>query len=351
MMVLKRTLNRHVFLFLMMLVLASNYSLYHTPFGLQVLPENTNIIVIASMFDLAFIAPLLLMAWKRKLNWKNFVIGIAGGLITIRFLIPMEYLKPFEAVIWIGFAVEGGLFLLEILVIVTLVKYLPRIIRTVKNSSLPVIFAFSKAVDDQIKSYPVIRIICSEMLMFYYAFATWRSSPQSWTNVFTLHKKSSYMAMQIMLIHAVIIETAGLHWLFHEKSMILSVILLIINVYTVIFLLGDIQAVRHNPALLTDEKIYLSLGLMKRIEIKWSDIAEIIEEPEQLKQKLPKNTIDFIARDFEEVHPDVILKLKRPIEAVLILGMKKEFEQVAIRVDELAQFKAVLKEKFKMKNK
>ncbi|WP_066072552.1 beta-carotene 15,15'-monooxygenase [Neobacillus soli] len=344
-MILKRTQNHYFLLILLLFVLAANYSLYHTTFGIQILPEKTNIIVIASMIDLALISPILFMAWKRKLNWKNLIIGIAGGLILVRFLIPMEYLAPFEAVTWIGFAVEGVLFLVEVLIIVTLVKYLPKIVRSVKNSSQPVIFSFPNTVDKEIRPITIIRIICSEMLMFYYAFAAWRKKPQSGENVFTLHQKSSLIAMQVMLIHAVILETVGLHWFFHEKSVILSVILLIINVYTVIFFVGDIQTVRHNPLQVTEEKMYLSIGLMKRMEITWSDIEEIIDEPQQLKQKLSKNTIQFMARDFEEIQPTVILKLKRPIQAILIMGMKKEYNQVAIRVDEPVRFKEVLKEK------
>ncbi|AZU61913.1 beta-carotene 15,15'-monooxygenase [Neobacillus mesonae] len=344
-MVVKRTLHRNIWLFLLLMVLSANYSLYHTPFGNQILPEEPHAVVIASMIDLAVVAPILLMAWKRKLEWKNLIIGIAGGLILVRFLIPMEYLAPFEAVTWIGFAVEGGLLLLEFLLIVTIVKFVPKLIRSVKSSSLPVTFAFSKAVDEQMKPHPLIRIICSEMLMFYYAFATWRKKTPTSTNEFTLHQKSSLIAMQIMLIHAVVLETVGLHWFFHEKSIILSIVLLILNLYTVLFFIGDIQAVRHNPIVLSDEKLYLSLGLMKRMEIKWTEIENLIENPEQLKQKLSKNTIDFIARDFDEVHPDVILKLKQPSPVTLIMGMKKEFDQVAIRVDEPLEFKALLREK------
>lgn len=344
-MVIKRAHNNPAWLILLMFVLAANYSLYHTTFGNQIMPKNSNLMVIASMIDLALIAPILLMAWKRKLNWKNLIFGIAGGLILVRFLIPMEYLSPFESVTWVGFAVEGSLLLLEILVIMTLVKYLPKIIRSVKRSSLPVIFAFSKAVDDHVKPYPIIRVLCSEMLMFYYAFAAWGKKPEIGKNMYTLHQKSSLIAMQIMLIHAVVLETVGLHWFLHEKSIILSIALLIINIYTVIFFIGDIQVVRHNPLLVTDEKMYLSLGLMKRMEISWSDIEEIIDEPQVLKQKLANDTLDFMARDFEQVHPDVILKLKRPVQATLIMGMKKEYNRVAIRVDEPTRFKEVLKEK------
>lgn len=64
---------------------------------------------------------------------------------------------------------------------------------------------------------------------------------------------------------------------------------------------------RHNPVLVTEEIIFLSLSLPKRMEIMWSDIEEDIDEPQHLKRKHRKNTIQFIARDFEHVYPDLIL--------------------------------------------
>lgn len=344
-MVFRRTLNRNVFLILLLFVLGANYSLYHTSFGNLTLPENANLIVIGSMFDLALIAPILFLTWKRKLTLKNMILGIASGLILVRFLIPMEYLAPFEAITWVGFAVEGGVLLLEVLILVSLFVYLPKIVRSVRESSLPVIFSFSSAVEQQVKSYPIIRVLCSEMLMFYYAFATWRKKPPIGPNQFTLHQKSSLIAFQIMLIHATVLEMVGLHWMFHDKSVVLSIIMLVLNVYTVIFFLGDIQVVRHNPLLVTEESIYVSLGLMKRMKINLSDIEEVVDEHDILKQKRSKDTIDFLARDFEEVHPDVILKLKQPVQATLIMGMKKEYSQVAIKVDDLIRFKQVLNEK------
>ncbi|MGG1678722.1 beta-carotene 15,15'-monooxygenase [Neobacillus sp. NRS-1170] len=345
-MVFKRTFSRNVFPILLLLVLTANYTLYHTTLGIQLLPNQPNLVVVASMLDLALVSPILFLAWKRKLTWTNLIFGIAGGLIFVSFFIPKEYLAPFKAVTWIGFAVEGGLLLLEILVLVSLFKFLPSIVRSVKKSPLPVLYSFSNAVENQVKSYPIIRIICSEILMFYYAFAAWRKKPQQDNNMFTLHQNSSLIAFQIMLIHATILEMAGLHWLIHEKSVILSIVLLVINIYTVIFFVGDIQAVRFNPLVITEEKMYISLGLLKRIEIKWSDIDEIIADPQHLKQKRSKDTIEFIARDFEEAHPNFILKLKQPVEATFIMGIKKEYSQVAIKVDDPNQFKEGLKKKY-----
>jgi hypothetical protein len=178
--------------------------------------------------------------------------------------------------------------------------------------------------------------------MFYYAFASWRKKPQISNNKFTLHRNSSLIAFQVMMIHAIILETIGLHWWLHEKFVIVSVVLLIVNIYSVIFFVGDIQAVRQNALHVTVEGMYLSLGLMKRMEIKWTDIIELMDEPELLNRKCSKNTIEFITRDFETVHPNIILHLKHPIRATLLMGKEKEFEQVAIRVDEPNRFKEML---------
>lgn len=344
-MVLKKSSIQIAWPFLLLLVLASNFTLYRSSFGISLLPENTNGIVIGSLIDLTIVAPVLFLIWKRKLSWRYLIVLMGSGLILARLIIPMEYLAPYKALTWVGFGIEGVAVLLELLLFVTLFIYLPKILRTVKKSQLPLLFSFSNAVEEKVKKHPIIRVVCSEMLMFYYAFGIWRKKPQHRNNTFTLDKNSSYIAFQVMMIHCIVIETIGIHWWLHEKSLILSVILLVLNIYTVILLLGDIQAVRFNPLQVEHDRMYVSLGLMKRMEIRWEDIAEVIEEREKLEQKLSKNAIEFAARDFEKIYPTVILKLKQPVKATLLMGIKKEYEQVAIRVDDAERFKEVLKEK------
>jgi membrane protein YdbS with pleckstrin-like domain len=345
-MVFKKESIPIVWLFLLFLVLASNFSLYHSSLGVNMLPVNRNGVVIGSILDLTIVAPILFLAWRRKLSWKNLIMLMAGGLIVARFMIPMEYLAPFKVLTWVGFVIEGAFVLLEILLLVTLFKYLPEIIRTVQKSPLPLLFSFSHAVDEKVRKHPVIQVICSEMLMFYYAFGIFKKKPQHKENTFTLYKKSSLIPFQLMMIHAIVIETLGIHWWLHDKSFILSLILLVTNIYSVILFLGDIQAVRFNPLQIEDDRMYVSLGLMKRMEIRWEDIEEVIEDRKILEQKISKKTIDFVARDFEKVYPNVILKLKCPVEVTLLMGIKREYEQVAIRVDESEKFKELLKQKF-----
>ncbi len=94
-MILKKGSIHFIWPFLLLLVLASNFTLYRSSFGISLLSENTNGIVIGSLIDLTIVAPILFLVWKRKLNWKHLIILMGGGLIVARFLIPMEYLAPF----------------------------------------------------------------------------------------------------------------------------------------------------------------------------------------------------------------------------------------------------------------
>jgi len=336
-MVLRKKQN--IWLALLFIVLVSNYTLYNSGLGSVILPIETNGVVLGSLIDLVVVIPILWMLYKGKFSLKQSILLVAIGCIAARFIIPIEHLQPFVAVTWAGFALEGIMIVLEILLIATLVRYLPRVLADVRASSLPDIFSFSKAVEKQFPQHPVIQMICSDLLVLYYGVASWKRQERLG---FTLHKNSSYIAFQLMIIHGIAIETIGIHWWLHEKSMILSIVLLILNIYSVIFLIADMQAIRLNPVYVTDETIYISLGLMKRTEIDFNKIEEVIEDKGQLEGKLSKDTIDFVARDFGEAYPHVILKMKEPVEVTFMLGIKKHYNQVAIKVDQSQEFKQML---------
>lgn len=331
--------KHNVWLAFLLLVLASNYMLYNTSFGLSIIKGESQGVVVGSMIDFVLVMPVLFMLYKRKFTVKQTILLAATGCIAARFIIPMEYLKPFVAVTWVGFAIEGALVLLEVLLLVTLVRYMPQILKDVRESALPDLFSFAKSVEVRVPKHPIIQIICAEFLMFYYAFASWKRKPKMGL---TLHQNSSYLAFQIMIIHAIVIETMGIHWWLHEKSMILSIILLLFNIYSIVFFVADMQAVRLNPVYVKNDRFYLSLGLMKRAEICFADIEEIIEDKEILEGKLSKDTMDFVARDFGEAYPQFILNMKEPIDVTFMLGIKKQYKKVAIKADQVQEFRNML---------
>lgn len=336
---------------LLLLVLFSNFAVYRLP--AIPLPQDANGVVIGSLLDLSIVAPLLILSITRKKGYtvKRFFTFMVLGLVAARFIIPAEHFAPFKFVPFLAIGFEVVILIAEIGLLLLLAKHLPGILRELKKENLNGLFAFPAIVRERVSSHPIISIISAEMLMFYYAFASWKRKPIIGESTFTLHQKTSYIAFNIMLIHAIVLETFGLHWWLHDQSILLSVILLILNVYSILFFIGDIQAVRLNPLKLNRNYMQVSLGLMKRMEIPYSNIENILWEEKaatfSLKQR---GTIDFIAKDFEDVKPQCILQLKRPIKAVMFLGFEKEFHTVALRVDELSRFRQQLEHKVNEKS-
>lgn len=95
-------------------------------------------------------------------------------------------------------------------------------------------------------------LLCREILIFSYALFTWK-------------KKA----------HAIIVETIGLHWWLHEKSPTLSIILLLLNIYTVFFFLAEIQITRLHLIVKNDGKLYITQGITARTIVPISLIKEV----------------------------------------------------------------------------
>lgn len=335
----------YVLLFLLLLVLASNTMLYRSPITPLVLPADANWVVVGSLIDLAIVAPLLILFLRRgkKITVKSFITFMVTGLVFARILIPSVYFEPFAYVPIAAIGLEALIVLAELGLIALLAWRLPGIIRWIRSQDESLLFSLPSAVEKHVGNHVLLRILATEFVMFYYAFASWKKKPPSGKVYFSLHQKSSYIAFYIMLIHAIIIETAAIHWLIHEMSVLVSVVMLVLNIYTVIFFIGDIQIVRLNPLFVRQEKIYVSLGLGKRIVIPMEEIAGIKWGKEAEEENLnSKETISFIAKDFETLPPHCIIEFKRPLSADLFMGFKKKYTKAAIRLDEPDRFRALI---------
>jgi hypothetical protein len=176
------------------------------------------------------------------------------------------------------------------------------------------------------------------MLVFYYAFASWKK--QQPTGI-TLYKKTSYIAFNVMIIHAIVLESLGFHWWLHSKAPIVSIILLLLNVYGLIFLIADMRAMQLNPIQLQQSGFYISRGLYRRTYIDYRDIEEVIVNTEL---KPFKGCAEFIAQDFETASPQIVLKMKRPQQVDMLYGFKKCYQYVGISCDDTAQLVARIEE-------
>lgn len=329
--------GKAIWLILLLLVIGSNIAIYNTTLYNTFNIEQNPQVVIGSLLDLIVVAPILAIIYLKKYSWKTAVGLIATGCIVARFVIPSTLLNPYKYITTVGIAVELLIILFELMLITLLLVYLPKIVLQVKASTAPMVFSFPHALDNFSKN-PIIKVLSSEMLVFYYAFASWRKQQPSGI---TLYKNTSYFSFNIMLIHAIVLESLGFHWWLHSKAPIVSIILLIINVYGVIFLIADMRAMKLNPIQIQHTGFYISLGLFRRTYIDYRDIEEVILNAE-VKQF--KECAEFIAQDFITAPPQMVLKMKQPQQVDMLYGLKKYCEYVAISCDDATQLLAKIEE-------
>ncbi|MEI2666021.1 beta-carotene 15,15'-monooxygenase [Rossellomorea sp. LJF3] len=324
---------------LLTLVLLSNVLLYQ-PIVQQFLAiELESGAVLGSLVDLVIISPALAYA-AFKVSKKQAAGFVVFGLVLARVIIPEEYFAPYTILLYSGISFEALFFLAELGLIFLLLMRIPVIRTEMRSSETGPIFSFLPAVERKVSSLPLIRIVASEILMVYYAFFSWRKKAPAHAGAVTMHHKTSAIAMNIMLIHAVAIETIGLHWWLHSKIPILSFILLILNVYSILLVLAEIQITRLHPVEVKNGELRVVQGLRQRLILPLTNI----EEMEWGEKKPSKGTMVFIQKDFEEIHPQVILILKEPVEATLFMGRKEEVSKVALRVDEPEKLRRLIEQ-------
>ena len=322
--------RNHLWLILFFVVLFTNALIYHTSLYETLGVNDTPEVVIGSLLDILIVAPILFCLYLKKWNWKLAVALFAGASIFASIAIPHTLLAPYQFITNTGIFVEIAIIAFEVFLIILFLVYLPKLIKQVRQDSRPLLFSFAAAVEQRSKN-PIIHALSSELLVFYYAFASWKKKPMEGIS---LHQNSSYIAFQVMLLHAIVLESLGFHWWLHSKAPVLSFILLLLNIYGFFFILADLQAMRLNRIQHDHKGFYIPFGLMKQTYIKYDNIEEIILNKEELQVKKRKECVEFICRDFEEVFPQVILKMKVPQPVRMMYGIKKSYRFVAIKCDD-----------------
>ncbi|TQR21555.1 beta-carotene 15,15'-monooxygenase [Psychrobacillus vulpis] len=337
-MVYRKTRKANLALAFLLLVLTSNFLLYQSEVPDFLSLPLTSGVAIGSLIDFAIVAPFLVYL-AFKISIKQTLGLMVFGLVLAKFLIPANLYAPYREILYTGLALEALLVLAEIALIFIVIRKASAIRNEMKEMNEDIIYSLLPSVEKIATKNVFIRIIMSEFLMFYYALFTWKKKAPSHEGVVTMHEKTSAVAMNIMLIHAIVIETIGIHWWLHEKSLVLSIILLVLNVYSVFFIIADIQITRLHPMEIKNGKLYITQGMASRIIVSLSNIKEV-----EWGAALPnKNTLQFVYKDFEKIEPQAIIRLHEPVEATMFMGIKKKATEFAIRVDEPQKLKDLLK--------
>ncbi|PEN80620.1 hypothetical protein CN553_29560 [Bacillus cereus] len=346
------TLSRRrkgIWIGLVSLIMLSNYLLYALP----IVPAAPKEVVLGSLLDCMFVIPIITYFFiiRKRYSLTYIVPVVIAGYIFARFIIPSDYLQDFSYVSYIIVAGEIAFVCLELFLLYKIVRKLPTIIKKYKEykseySSFS--YAIDVAFDATMKRNKLIDIIVTECKLIYYAFLSWREKVPEGEYVYSYHKKTGAIGVYIMIIHATLIESIGFHYLLHQWNPVIAWILLILNVYAMIYFIAEIQAMRKNPLIVTEEQVIIQIGLGKKIVIPFTQIDNIaFYKDELLTAKEGKQVLDATVMEFIKEPATFEITLKEPVKAQLLYGFSKTVSRVHLNVDEERKFYDAVKEKLK----
>ncbi|MCQ6342864.1 hypothetical protein NPM06_25190 [Bacillus cereus] len=347
------TLSRRrkgIWIGLVSLIMLSNYLLYALP----IVPAAPKEVVLGSLLDCMFVIPIITYFFiiRKRYSLTYIVPVVIAGYIFARFIIPSDYLQDFSYVSYIIIAGEIAFVCLELFILYKIVRKLPTIIKKYKEykseySSFS--YAIDAAFDATMKRNKLIDIIVTECKLIYYAFLSWREKVPEGEYVYSYHKKTGAIGVYIMIIHATLIESIGFHYLLHQWNPVIAWILLILNVYAMIYFIAEIQAMRKNPLNVTEEQVIIQIGLGKKIVIPFTQIDNIAfyKGDELLTAKEGKQVLDATVMEFIKEPATFEITLKEPVKAQLLYGFSKTVSRVDLNVDEERKFYDAVKEKLK----
>ncbi|EMN7727423.1 hypothetical protein WB980_000688 [Bacillus cereus] len=341
--------RKGIWIGLVSLIMLSNYLLYALP----IVPAAPKEVVLGSLLDCMFVIPIITYFFiiRKRYSLTYIVPVVIAGYIFARFIIPSDYLQDFSYVSYIIVAGEIAFVCLELFLLYKIVRKLPTIIKKYKEykseySSFS--YAIDAAFDATMKRNKLIDIIVTECKLIYYAFLSWREKVPEGEYVYSYHKKTGAIGVYIMIIHATLIESIGFHYLLHQWNPVIAWILLILNVYAMIYFIAEIQAMRKNPLIVTEEQVIIQIGLGKKIVIPFTQIDNIaFYKDELLTAKEGKQVLDATVMEFIKEPATFEITLKEPVKAQLLYGLSKTVSRVHLNVDEERKFYDAVKEKLK----
>ena len=165
-------------------------------------------------------------------------------------------------------------------------------------------------------------------------FTAFRTAPGQ--RAFTYHRRGGYGAVLGVLVFCLVGETAGIHLLVRHWSPPVAWILSGLSVYTLIWLLGDFQALKLNPIVLSATTLHLRTGLRWRVDVPRAAIRSVRRSTAADRRQPAYLDLAPLG------NAAWIVEVDRPLTASGIFGIAKTAMAFGINVDDPAALRAAL---------
>jgi len=319
------------FLLIVSLILLTKSEVFHL---------NVSQLSIATTLDLVFTIPLVyfFLIRKSKIDKKTVVPFFILGIALATFVIPKAQQGLLSVIkTWIVPIVEIGVVTLIILNIRKAIK----IYKTKKEQSFDIVSIIRITCTD-IFPKKVASFLSLEILAFYYGFIHWKKIKLR-DNEFTYHKNTGSQVLFVAIIFLIAIETVAFHVLLNKWSSIAAWILTGISIYSAFQIFGFLKSISKRPTIIDSDNLKLRYGIMSEVDIEIDDIKSI----EMTTASFDKDdkAITYLSLLGDSEGHNIILTLKKPYTLNGVYGIRKEFQKIALFIDDKNKFQKVLENK------
>lgn len=234
--------------------------------------------------------------------------------------------------------IELVLPLLEIALLIYAISRIQKVVqayREIRPTTVYMSDAVEQSLQNVLGNVPAVGIIVTELSLIYYAIGGWFSNfhaSHPSHHPYRYHIKSGYGVIAALVIGLSLIEIPLVHLVVHQFNPIAAWILTILSLYTVGWLIGDYQAIRLHPIVVTHDTLHLRTGMRWRVHIPFRHIAAI--RPLHHSERQNKAFLDLsVAKN-----PRLLLELNEPVPVRGLFGIKRTTDKIAFAVDEEKAF-------------
>lgn len=201
--------------------------------------------------------------------------------------------------------------------------------------------AFELALQRGLGAVPPIvgTLLTTELSLVIFAFTGWfrkARPPRQNVQAFFCHRQGSYPVVLGFLVFMVLLETTVVHLLLQRWSPTAAIVVTLATVYTLVWLFGDLHAMRLQPTLVSASHVHVRTGMRWRMDIPLA-LIDRIEKVASADKK---------ADDFLSLAPigeaRLVMHLVEPVQAVGLLGRRKLVSRVGVALDDDKGFAAAL---------
>lgn len=175
------------------------------------------------------------------------------------------------------------------------------------------------------------RVLATELTIVRFAFAGWRRPSGDW---FTVHRTNGWGLYAGTFVALTLVETPLVHVALSAFGHATAAwVLTALSLYSVVWLVGDLHALRHGGVALRGEWLELRVGVRWRAQIARADIVWAA----RCDGATCKTT------DFSILGANVVLRLAAPHEVRGLFGRRRVVRELALSVDDADEFLAALR--------